>query len=460
MPIGKNPPPIATTVARLFFPQSKSLRIDLGAESPGVLRKALYVISHGYSFSQGSVDLDNLAEVMLPAKQLERIAHRLGQERLDERDAEVATWKDLPLKEKFETPAGVVSPDLAVISSDGGRMQFRDAFAQPASTEKSGQPPDAEAATDSEAEPFCEKPPSKGKHYREDKIALLTTMDSEVSVTDPCPLIPPGFLDATRIPRLVRELKKTVSAREDAAGEAADPQAETAALQERPEYEPPEVQTRKVVATVKPWAQFAPMVATLAYLAGFQGAKRKAFVADGSANNWTLQKRYFGSFVAILDFIHALSYVFAAAMAGRPFEEGWACYQKWIGWVWEGGVGKVIEELQSRQGELGVPEADESETSPRSVVNRTLVYLGNQQEKMKYNEYRKEGLPITSSLMESTVKQINQRVKGTEKFWSDDGGEAILQLRADAISDEEVVEEFWERRQAAATGQRRYRRAS
>ena len=78
---------------------------------------------------------------------------------------------------------------------------------------------------------------------------------------------------------------------------------------------------------------------------------------------------------------------------------------------------------------------------------------------MKYDEYRTAGLPITSSLMESAVKQINQRVKGTEKFWSEPGSEAVLQLRADYLSDGQPLDAFWQRRQAAATGQRRYRRA-
>jgi hypothetical protein len=75
---------------------------------------------------------------------------------------------------------------------------------------------------------------------------------------------------------------------------------------------------------------------------------------------------------------------------------------------------------------------------------------------MKYAEYRKEGLPIKSSLVESTVKQINQRVKGSEKFWAEQGAEAILRLRADQLS-EGGLDAFWQRRQAAATGQRRYR---
>jgi len=58
------------------------------------------------------------------------------------------------------------------------------------------------------------------------------------------------------------------------------------------------------------------------------------------------------------------------------------------------------------------------------------------------------------------VKQVNQRVKGTEKFWSEAGGEALLQLRADHLSDGEPLAAFWQRRQAAATGQRRYRRSA
>ena len=160
----------------------------------------------------------------------------------------------------------------------------------------------------------------------------------------------------------------------------------------------------------------------------------------------------------ILDFIHALSYVFAAARAGRRFAAGWAAYEQWLGWVWQGQVARVIAALEGRQGELGLPAKAEAETSPRQVLARALRYLRNHQDKMRYDEYRRQGLPITSSLMESVVKQVNQRVKGTEKFWSEGGGEAVLQLRADHLSDGEPLQAFWQRQQAQATGQRRYRR--
>ena len=134
-------------------------------------------------------------------------------------------------------------------------------------------------------------------------------------------------------------------------------------------------------------------------------------------------------------------------------------YERWIGWVWAGQVRRVIEELAARQQELGQATKEDKEGGPRRVVQEALTYLSNHEGQMQYDAYRKQGLPLMSSHVESTIKQINYRVKGTEKFWTERGAEAILQLRADYLSDDEPMEDFWQRRQAAATGQRPYRRA-
>ena len=57
---------------------------------------------------------------------------------------------------------------------------------------------------------------------------------------------------------------------------------------------------------------------------------------------------------------------------------------------------------------------------------------------MNYPEYRRQGLPVTTAWMESLVKEMNYRVKGTEMFWNDpEGAEAILQVRAAALCDDE-----------------------
>ena len=79
---------------------------------------------------------------------------------------------------------------------------------------------------------------------------------------------------------------------------------------------------------------------------------------------------------------------------------------------------------------------------------------------MDYPDYQRRGLPVNSSHMESALKQINQRVKGSKKFWTTAGGEALLQLRADQISDTQPLQLFWTRPTAAATYTRAYTKAA
>jgi hypothetical protein len=458
-----------------------------------VLAKITYAGSNNTSYQQAHADLDHLAELDVSAKQVRRLCKRVGDERVAERDAAVAAYQALPLGERKSAPPGVVAPALAVVSVDGGRVQIleRAVDAVPASAAvpdpaqvvtttaagaavaaepgpepelaalaRGGNVPQATAPEAALAPVEEDDDERKGKFWREDKIGLLLTMHSEASAHDPCPQIPKTFLNPTRMSKLVRELKKRAPPQEEAAQATDDPDAGAEALRaNETQWEPPEVQTKQVVATRQVWAAFGPMVATAAWAAGFFAAPRKAFVADGAENNWTMHRQLFSSFEPILDFIHGLSYVFAAALAGRGFQEGWAVYARWIQAVWSGAVDQVIVELAARQGELGTPVADEPTGSPRAVVARALTYLQNNQKRMQYADYRRQGLPITSSYVESAVKQINYRVKGTEKFWNEAGAEELLQLRADYLSDGDIMKAFWERREANETGQNRYRRA-
>ncbi len=116
-----------------------------------------------------------------------------------------------------------------------------------------------------------------------------------------------------------------------------------------------------------------------------------------------------------------------------------------------------MEELTGRQQGVGRATREDKEGSPRRVVQDALAYLGNHQDETRQDEYRKAGLPLRSSHVESAVKQISYRAKGTEKFWTEEGAEALLQLRADHLGGDEPMEDFWQRRQDAATGRRRYR---
>lgn len=416
--------------------------IDQGNYSPHVLKKIVFAGTQHPSFAQGSAALAALGGLAIATKQVERITEKIGRERVAQRDRAVEDFQKVPLMTRCRSPIPH-PPDLAVVEMDGGRLQILNRRAAP-----------SELADDFDDE---DEPEERRRHWREDKIGVLMTMTGTPFSDDPCPQVPEHFVDPTRILKLAREVKGSVTVAEDTADDPAESAAGNDPLSAAKSTPRPRVRT--TVATRGNAKRFGAILAQAAYARGFAAAGRKAFVADGAATNWKTHKRWFSDYTAVLDFIHALSYVFAAAMAGRGFRAGWEAYLVWIQQVWSGRVADVIVALGARQSELGAPEPDDAETSPRVVVADALTYLRNNAPRMAYPDYRQAGLPITSSHMESTVKLFNRRVKGTEKFWSEAGAEAILQLRADYLSETEPLEQFWRDRQSSATGRRRYRRS-
>jgi hypothetical protein len=397
-----------------------------------VLAQVVYAGAHAPSFARAAQDLRHLAGQAVAVKQVERLTRQIGAERVAERAAEIDAWRGRPLSAKGPLPEGAAPPGLAVVEMDGGRLQIRtpaaDAAAPPA------------AAT-------------RSRHWREDKVGCLLSMAGAVPGEDPCPEVPAVFVTPERALLLAQGVGQcAVPEGEAPPGEPAAPAG--------PRPGRPEVVLRTVVASRQDIEGFGPQLARAAWGRGFFGAARQAFVADGAAANWTVWRRWFPHFVPVVDFLHVLSYVFAAAMAGRPFAEGWPAYRGWIQALWSGDVEAVRAGLAARQAEVGLPTPGGGEASPAQVVQDALTYLANHGEKMRYAEYRRQGLPLMSSHVESVIKQVNYRVKGTEKFWSEEGAEAILQLRADYLSETGPLAAFWKRRQGAMTGQRRYRRSA
>jgi hypothetical protein len=294
-------------------------------------------------------------------------------------------------------------------------------------------------------------------YWRETKVGTLLSMESEEHGTDPCPQIPEVFLNPQYVSKLVGEIGHSgATAAVDELGQAVP------SVKKKPEPRPglPKVRERTLIASLLSATPFALLLAAAAWKQGFHAAARRAFLADGSSTMWGIWRAYFSHYVPIVDFIHALSYVFAAAMAGVPGDEGWSAYVRWSQWLWSGEIKRIIEELETRQAAFGPIDPDAAENSPQGLVAACLTYLQNQQGRMKYAEYRCQGLPITTCHIESAVKQVGRRVKGTEKFWSTEGAEPILASRGAHLSDTQPMVEYWEQRQANATGQRQYATAA
>ncbi|HWA29374.1 MAG TPA: hypothetical protein VG734_27235 [Lacunisphaera sp.] len=403
-----------------------------------MLEKLVWAGANLSSYAQATAAIEVLAGLSVTAKQVRRITTQAGDDRLQERREQVAAFQSLPLVERTSPHPTADPPELGVVMPDGGRMQRRDLFAPRGSSKQKSRA----------------KPKSAGdktSHWREDKVGVVLAMRSDVFEQDPCPDFPDWLAGASVVAEIAQ-----LAAREENDAEASELPAVEASLDEPALEESsatnwpggPELLRRDVVASMEDSESFGWHLEWEAWRGGITAAPRQAFVADGAAVNWTIHRQHFSQMTGVLDLMHALSYAWRAA---RPLDAG--AYRRFAEAIWQGRVDAVIAELAERLDTT--PENPES----GAAWQRAHTYFTNHRERMKYPEYRKQGLPLTSSHIESTIKQINVRMKGTEKFWRRDNADALLQLRSDCLSDSAPLDAFWTRWRTRQTGANRYRAA-
>ncbi len=395
------------------------MRLDNHGYSPRALRLVVLLAARLGSFADAAFAL---TETGLPisAQHVRTLAVQVGGELVHQRDhkAELNRGK-LPVRV-------AATPEVVAVEVDGGRLRTRAAACGPG---------------------------VRGAQNKEDKIACLVTLTSAASAQDPQPEPPPNFLLPRRVERLVQQMAGQAG---DGAATAADPAPEKQAdplPQPHGSEEQPRAPRKRVSTCVASMANsraFGRLVAAEAKERDFYRAQRQAFVADGAAYNWKLQQRYFPAFVPIADFLHVLCYVYRAAWAVAADEAGrWRQYVAWLRACWQGRVAEVIEQLHDWQGRIGLPPPGEElpPADPRRAVAEALSYFGHNAGRMKYPEYRRAGLPVTSSLVESLVGEVNARVKSKQKYWSrGEGAEAILQLRAAVLSEDDRLDRYLKER--------------
>ena len=122
-----------------------------------------------------------------------------------------------------------------------------------------------------------------------------------------------------------------------------------------------------------------------------------------------MQERWFPDFEPILDFVHPMTYVYEASQVVADDEaSAWSLCQRWLEWCWQGRVSLVLEELRSWQALHPSPDEEKlPDNDGRSIVTKSITYLSNNTSRMDYSKYRRLGLPVTSSMVESLIKEFN-----------------------------------------------------
>ncbi len=421
----KNQKPIAQRVAGIFSPQRPALKLGTHAYSPAVLSKIVQAAGQVKSSEVAAKVLRTVGEIAISGQHVNRLTEEMGTELKEIRDRETEDY----VHHRREQPSQP-APELVAIALDGGRVRTRE--------------------------------PGRGRgvhneQWKEDKVACLLTLQGHTFAQDPHPQPPRCFLDAPEVDKLVREIQAHHGKREEnelpqlaelslgkqaSARVRARPHRLSQPAQAEKTWPPKRTKNaRTCLATMQDCHEFGKMVAAEAHRRNFQAAPRGALLGDGSAWIWNQHEKWFSNLTAVVDFVHALTYLYVTAtVLASSVTERWQLYVTWMTLCWQGRVHAVIKDLEARLARLE-PCTDTGKlapTDPREALRRTLNYLKNNEPRMNYPHYRRQGLPVSSSMVESLIKEINYRVKGTEKFWNNpEGAEAILQVRAAQLSDDD-----------------------
>lgn len=158
---------------------------------------------------------------------------------------------------------------------------------------------------------------------------------------------------------------------------------------------------------------------------GVLTAAEVVVVADGAHWIWNLAAEHFPEATQIVDWYHASQYIWQVAHAvygeGTPLARRWA--KRRLDDLWEGRVGKVLKAFAAHR-------------QRGQAVEEAITYYTNNEQRMRYHEYRARGLQIGSGTIESGCKQIvTARLKQAGMIWSLAGARAVAAVRTWLKSD-------------------------
>lgn len=223
-------------------------------------------------------------------------------------------------------------------------------------------------------------------------------------------------------------------------------------------YNDPEPEVKTFVATTEKIDRFPRYVELEAKRRGLIEADTVAVIGDGGELVWRTSRevcearRARGKRVfEILDMIHASGHLVEAAKAAfGPSDERARWLNARLLELWAGDAEELVEALAAKAGEIGPrpgrgEAAATDEPDPVRILWNARDYFDRNRERIRYDTFRRHGLPLSSAHIESGIKQTNRRVKGSEKAWYLEHAEEMLALRCHALSEDGRWDDYFDR---------------
>lgn len=194
------------------------------------------------------------------------------------------------------------------------------------------------------------------------------------------------------------------------------------------------------VGAIEPAEEFGWRVYGEAERRGARRASQVIVIGDGALWIWGIADEHFPNATQIVDLYHAREHLMDVSKIvyglGHSKAKQWAAER--IAQLDAGEVEAVLSSMRRLR-----PTAENVKEELRKTVN----YFETNIERMRYAEFRRQGLFVGSGVIEAGCKTIvGQRLKQSGMRWSLWGANAIIALRCAQLSGR--WEEFWEMRAA------------
>jgi hypothetical protein len=150
------------------------------------------------------------------------------------------------------------------------------------------------------------------------------------------------------------------------------------------------------------------------------------WLGDGARENWTLAKQLCPFAIQILDFMHAIQNAMVCAKV--LLDEGDPALP-----LWEERIRQLIDAPSPDAAIRELLDCLPYTTTGEHLeaLNKLVGYYRANDERMRYSEFREQGLPIGSGIVESAHKHVLQvRMKQAGQRWSIVRARRMVQLRA------------------------------
>jgi hypothetical protein len=184
---------------------------------------------------------------------------------------------------------------------------------------------------------------------------------------------------------------------------------------------------RWIGARYGPRVKFIDYVHQAAIAMGQLQAGRVAFIADGAKHNWEIRMSNFPEAVEILDVYHALEHLGEFCTLFAKEAEGKQRFAQWREMMFAGDTLQLLHEMRQNLNDL----------NDRDAGQKHINYFINNHERMVYDRYRDEGLPIGSGVVEGACKfVVGKRFKGSGMRWKQEDNQATMNVRLAEINNE------------------------